>query len=58
MIDVGAIKEHVGNRAPVLVVVVGLDNDFFAKNEVKGGLLRSLAKRLALLGAIDPADQD
>ena len=34
MIDVGAIgQEHISNRAPALVLSVGLARDFFAKDE-------------------------
>jgi hypothetical protein len=39
-------------------VAVGLDCDFFAKGEVRGRLLGSLAVGLAFLRAVDPTETD
>ena len=51
-------REHIGKGAPVLVVAVRLERDFFPEDEVRGGLLRSLAVGLAFLWAVDAAEAD
>ena len=40
LVEVHAIRlDHFSNRALVLVVAVGLEQDFFPKSEVRGSLL-------------------
>lgn len=51
-------EDHVSNGALVLVVAVGLDGDFLAKGEVRGGLLSILSIRLALFRAVDATQTD
>ena len=59
MIDVGAIgQDHVGKGALVLVEAVRLEHDFFPKGEGRGGVLGSLAERLAPFRAVDAAEAD
>jgi hypothetical protein len=59
VIHVGAIRQdHIGKGALVLVVAVRLDCDFFAKGEVRGGLLCTMAEGLAFLRAVDATEAD
>ena len=53
MIDVGPIQqEYSGNGAPVLVLAVCRDGDFFLIDKLRGDVLRSLAVVFSLLRAV------
>jgi hypothetical protein len=59
MIDVSSFPQnHIGEGASVLVEAVRLEDDFFSKDQRGRRLLGLMAVRLALLGAIDPAEAD
>ena len=59
MIDVGAIgQDHVSEGALLLILAECLERDFLPIDQFRGGLLRSLAVGLALLGTVDPAEAD
>ena len=51
-------QEHVSKGAPVLVVSVGLHGDFFPKGEGRGRVFGVVAKGLAFLWAVNPAETD
>jgi len=46
------------NCAPVLVLPVGLERDFLAKDKFRRSLLGLLSVGLALLGAVDAIESD
>lgn len=59
VIDIRSIhQEYVSKDAPVPIMSVGLDRHFLAECEARGGVLRSRAKGLAFLGAVDAAEAD
>ena len=59
MIDVGAIlQEHIPKGAPVLVLAVGQEGDFFSKDQRGRGVLGVVAVGLAFLWAVDAAQAD
>jgi hypothetical protein len=59
MVHIGSIRQnHIGNRSPVLVEAVGVDGDFFAESESRGGVLGTVSVGLALLGTVEAAEAD
>ncbi len=57
LIEIQAIgQDHDSKDAFVLVVTVGLDSDLLAERQLRSGVLRSCAERLALLRAGDHAE--
>jgi hypothetical protein len=59
VIDVRSIREeHIGNRAPVLVLAECLKGNFFPEGEVRGGVLGFLAVGLAFLLAVDAVESN
>ena len=59
VIDVGATgEEHIDKRAPVLVEAVSLKRHVLTKDQLRSGLLRSLAVGLVILRAVNPAEPD
>ncbi len=51
-------QDHVPKDALVLIVAVGLDGYIFPKGVVRGGMFGIVAKGLAFLRAVDPAEAD
>lgn len=59
VIDVGAIgQEHIGDRAPVLVLAEGVERHLFTEHELRRRLLGSRAVGLAFLGTVNAVESD
>ena len=59
VVDICAIQQkHISKSAPVLVEAVSLERHVLTKDQLRSGLLRSLAVGLVILRAVNPAEPD